>query len=59
MKMNENWMKKHFVSDYSNCNIENVQCFECFHKEWQIMLGSNLVLVTLHMQFIVILEQDE
>ena len=43
----ENWMKNHLVSD-SSCNIVKSIVLNSFYKEWQIMLGSHLVLVTLH-----------
>ena len=43
--MIEIWMKNHLVCD-SNCNIVNSNWSILFYKEWQIMLGLHLVLVT-------------
>ena len=43
----EIWMKKHTVCD-TNCNIVKSIMPSKNYKEWQIMLGLHLVLVTLH-----------
>ena len=43
----EIWMKVHLVSD-SRCNTLNLISPPPNDKEWQMMLGSNLVLVTLY-----------
>ena len=45
--MVEFWMKNHLVSN-SNCNTVNLRSPKKFYKEWQIMLGWHLVLVTLY-----------
>ena len=55
--MNEIWMKIHLVSD-SYCKIRIVMLNE-FQKEWQIMLGLQLVLVTLYGRVTIIIEQDK
>jgi hypothetical protein len=47
-------MKDHLVSD---CNFNIISIF--IYKEWQIMLGLHLVLVTLHTQFTISIEQDK
>ena len=38
-------MKNHLGGD-NNCNIGNLDCPTSWSKEWQVMLGSHLVLVT-------------
>ena len=45
--MIEIWMSSHLVSEY-NCNNVNLQSLNFFYKEWQIIIGYDLVLVTLH-----------
>jgi len=41
--------------------IATVQMYDAqfFYKEWQIMLGKHLVLMTLHDQFTISIEQDK
>ena len=45
--MIEIWMKYHLVSD-SNCNIVILQSPRIYYKEWQIMLGYQIMLLTLY-----------
>ena len=50
--------KNHLVTG-NLCNIVNVQClFFYFDKEQRLMLGVHLILVTIHMQFTINVEQD-
>ena len=56
--MIEIWMENHLVSD-NNCNDANLWCAFKKEKEWQIILGSHLVLVTLHGQFTISIEQGK
>ena len=40
------WMN--YLFNDSNCNTVKMICPIFFYKEWQIMLGQHLVLVSLH-----------
>jgi hypothetical protein len=52
------WMKIYLVGD-SNCNVINPYFPQKNYKEWQIMLGLYLVLLTLHMCFTIRIEQNK
>jgi hypothetical protein len=56
--MIEIWMKHHLLSD-NIYNVVNPKCPIHFYKEWRILLGLHLVLVTLHRQFMSKIEQDK
>jgi hypothetical protein len=47
---NQNLDENRLISK-NNCNIINLKCPNCFDKRWQIILGLDLVLVTLHGRF--------
>ena len=51
-------IENRLVSD-NDCNIPIMPNFVFFNKEWQIILGLHLVLVTLHMRFTISIEQDK
>ena len=52
-----NWMKNHLISD-NLCNTANLECPIFFQQE-TTMLNLHLMLVTLHMQFNISIEQDK
>jgi len=56
--MTEIWMKYQLVSDNTN-NIVNLCAQTLFTRNEEIMVGSQLMLVTLHMRFIISNEQRQ